>query len=256
MQGNETEIETLHEYNLFAQEDIRWALGIMDMLNRKDVVNKARSSEEVFKVNRAGLSVTNKSIITPVDTALHVYTDASSATSGARKGAAAGAVLYGKSPISAMCHFDKKWGTGKGELVALGCGLKMVLESSLFNDAKEIHIYVDSEYVVKSLAKGWINNWMERPGEFSQRIVGYDAWVKIAKMYNKVLESGNTLYIHHVRSHVMAFGNTVADLIAGECREHGTLSAERLKFICALFGDHVQCKVNTTAKFKKPIKIV
>lgn len=248
-----TEIELATE--LVGPEHTDWALRVSRVFSEMQIVRLARSDQKFTKLNKSGRAVGNRFEL-PVDPEannLFAYSDCSSATKGDRIGAAAAAVIYTDSVRGAWSSYHKSWKTGMGEVYGFGSACHLASVQNLGPD-KPNHLYlsVDSEYLFRAVAEGWLEKWLRTP-EDADRIVAYPAWSRIAKLLDSLRKKYDKVTMYHQRSHVNEFGNTVADIMAHECRIEGGLSLEQMQFICYLFGHHVVSRYSRIYHLDKPI---
>ena len=103
------------------------------------------------------------------------------------------------------------------EQEALDHALEFTINRIKSGEEKPIHIYSDSQFVVNSIHKGWLSNWVR------ERFIGRtnaDIWKRIWSKLEILRKNKAEYEIHHMNGHLEdlnhphIFGNNMADLLA------------------------------------------
>lgn len=87
------------------------------------------------------------------------------------------------------------------ELMSVICALE-----ALKNNGHEITIYSDSQYVVNSVEKGWVFNWIKKGKKDAKNM---DLWLKFVSLYKK-----NNIKFVWVKGHANNDNNNRCDILA------------------------------------------
>jgi len=102
-------------------------------------------------------------------------------------------------------------------------GFIRAMETALHLRWQSLHIYSDSQYVLKgskSFIKGWLRNgWVNAKGE---PVSNKDLWLEIIALKKKLKEEGIKFKTSKVKAHSGVYGNEMADANATRAIERGS----------------------------------
>lgn len=84
---------------------------------------------------------------------------------------------------------------------------------SLKTNKYPIHIYSDSKYVIDSITKGWLNNWVKKGFKDKKNVDLWKKYLKVAQPYQVIF--------HWVKGHAGNPDNERCDRLAVEKAEKG-----------------------------------
>jgi ribonuclease HI len=136
-----------------------------------------------------------------------IYTDGSSRGNPGPGGF--GAILIWAGKTKEIHEAYRKTTNNRMELLAVIKAL-----SALKTKTLPIHIYTDSKYVVESVEKKWLNNWIKT--DFKGGKKNKDLWLQ----YHKIAASF-TIQFHWVKGHSDNAHNNRCDVLATEAADNG-----------------------------------
>ena len=137
---------------------------------------------------------------------INIYTDGSSLGNPGPGGY--GIVLQWRDIRKTASQGFQKTTNNRMELLAVIEALFMLND---FANGKEIHIYSDSKYVINSIEKGWVFNWVKK--NFKDK-ANEDLWRKYLSIHGKY-----TVKFHWVKGHSGVPENEVCDQLAKKAAE-------------------------------------
>lgn len=121
------------------------------------------------------------------DTHITLYTDGSSRGNPGPGGY--GVLLFYQNKVKELSGGFRRTTNNRMELMAVICGLKALKRTDI-----PIHVYSDSQYVVKAVKEGWLNNWIRTSFKGGKK--NRDLWTAFHEL-SKSFE----LHFHWVRGH-------------------------------------------------------
>ena len=141
-----------------------------------------------------------------------LYTDGASRGNPGRGGY--GAILMYKGHEKELSGGYKRTTNNRMELMAVIEGLKAIKKQGI-----PIHIFSDSQYVVKAVEEGWLKNWIRT--DFKGGKKNKDLWLLYAE-----LASAHTIKFQWVRGHASNPHNNRCDVLATEAADSGNLQED------------------------------
>lgn len=115
------------------------------------------------------------------------------------------------------------------EMDALIEALKIILTAKLYEKVKRIHIYSDSQTVVKGTQE-WLVGWKRRNWMNSQGlpVANRTLWETIDELWTQVKATGVNINFDWVKGHSVDHGNSLADYMASTGLFHNDARKEKL----------------------------
>lgn len=115
------------------------------------------------------------------------------------------------------------------EMDALVEALQIILQSKIYEKVKRIHIYSDSQVVVKGTQE-WMQNWKQRNWISSSGlpVSNRPLWEVIDKLWHEVKATGVEIKFSWVKGHASNHGNILADYMASTGLFHNDSHGEKL----------------------------
>ena len=148
---------------------------------------------------------------------IKIYTDgACSGNPG--KGAFSYIILIDDNEIKRYCNGFIKTTNNRMELMAIIEAIKFIKSVENINNNSNIDIYSDSKYVVDSINKKWLNNWILKN---FKNVKNVDLWKEYLNINNKF----NVNFIW-VEGHSNVKYNEICDKLATNFIKNGNLSID------------------------------
>ena len=154
---------------------------------------------------------------------LNIYTD------GACRGNPDGPGGYG----AVLEYFDK---SGDKHIKELSCGYKSTTNNRMelmgvlkaleaLKGSCKVELYTDSQYIVNSFNKGWLDNWIKnnwKRGKKKEDVKNVDIWKQIIE----VMKNHEVTY-HWVKGHASHPQNERCDFLATTAADSGNLIEDK-----------------------------
>lgn len=144
-----------------------------------------------------------------------IYTDGSADNRTGKKTGGIGIVMMYKDKtgkVYTKTHYDGKYintTSARMEILALITALKLVKKRK----RHQIHIYIDNQYVVNTIEKKWLFNWISR----GQQKANMDLWKQFYELYEQH-GMDKFVHLHWIRGHNGNQYNELADELANKGR--------------------------------------
>ena len=144
---------------------------------------------------------------------IEIFTDGSAKGNPGRGGY--GAILRFNDVVKELSEGYRMTTNNRMELLAV-----IVALESLKTNQYPVHIYSDSKYVIDSIAKKWVFNWVK---------IGFkgkknkDLWLRYLKVHSKF-----DLILHWVKGHAGHIENERCDILAVEAAEGVNLKIDEV----------------------------
>jgi len=138
-----------------------------------------------------------------------MYSDGASRGNPGRGGY--GTILIWKGHEKEFSGGFKRTTNNRMELMAVIAGLEALKKEGL-----NLHIYSDSQYVVNSVEKGWLKNWISN--NFRGGKKNKDLWLRYADLAEK-----HRIKFHWVKGHASNTHNNRCDELATTAADSNTL---------------------------------
>lgn len=138
---------------------------------------------------------------------VEIYTDGASRGNPGPGGL--GVILRANGKEKRLSKGFKKTTNNRMELMAVIIGLESLKKDGLF-----VTIYSDSKYVVDSVTKGWVFNWVKKPDFGGKK--NPDLWKRYLE-----LQSRHTVRFIWVKGHADNYFNNLCDELATVAADHG-----------------------------------
>ena len=138
-----------------------------------------------------------------------IYTDGSSRGNPGRGGY--GTILMWKGHVKELSAGYRKTTNNRMELMAVIAGLE-----ALKQGGRQVQVYSDSQYVVKSVEQGWLKNWIAT--DFKGGKKNKDLWSRFYDLSKK-----HHIRFHWVKGHAANPHNNRCDELATQAADGGSL---------------------------------
>lgn len=140
---------------------------------------------------------------------LIIYTDGSSRGNPGKGGY--GVVMFWKNIKKELSAGYRKTTNNRMELMAVIAALESLKKKNL-----NIVVYSDSQYVVKAINEGWLNNWLKT--DFKNGKKNKDLWMRFYKLYKE-----HAIQFVWVKGHDTNVHNNRCDILATSAADGGNL---------------------------------
>ena len=141
-----------------------------------------------------------------------IYTDGSSRGNPGPGGY--GTILMWKGHVKELSAGYRKTTNNRMELMAVIAGLE-----ALKQGGRQVQVYSDSQYVVKSVEQGWLKNWIAT--DFKGGKKNKDLWLRFYDLSKK-----HHIRFHWVKGHAANPHNNRCDELATQAADGGILGVD------------------------------